>query len=63
MDRCRQGIIETNKVKQIVNHPLSKAIACGIIGAFLIIESHPLYAGVAFGIGFREFMLAFKSEG
>lgn len=49
-------------VKQIVNHPLSKAVACGIIGAFLLVESHPLYGGLALGMGIREFLLAFKSE-
>jgi len=26
----------------------------------MVFESHPLYAGFAFGIGAREFLLAFK---
>ncbi len=47
-------------VKEIVNHPLSKTIACALIGAGLLIESHSLYAGIAFGMGIREFLLAFK---
>ncbi len=50
------------KIKKYVNHPLSKAIALGLIGSGLLIEAHPMYAGVAFGIAIREFMLAFKSE-
>jgi len=48
-------------IKQIVNHPLSKSIACGILGAIFLLEAHPLYAGVAFGMGLRELLLAFKS--
>ena len=51
-----------NTIKDIVNHPLSKAIALGIIGAALLLEKHPLYAGIAIGMGIREFLLAFKSE-
>ncbi len=47
-------------VKEVVNHPLSKSIICILIGAGLLIESHSLYAGIAFGVGVREFLLAFK---
>jgi len=47
-------------VKGIINHPLSKALACGIIGLLLIMHSHSLYSGIAFGIGIREFLYAFK---
>ncbi len=47
-------------VKEVVNHPLSKSIICILIGAGLLIESHSLYAGIAFGMGVREFLLAFK---
>jgi|TARA_R100001198_G_C5209469_1_gene195381 hypothetical protein len=50
------------KIKEIVNHPLSKAIAIGIIGSILLLEVHKLYAGLAFGFGLRELLLAFKSE-
>ena len=50
------------KVKMVVNHPLSKAVIAGLIGSGLLIESHMLYAGIAFGVAIREFMLAFKSE-
>ena len=48
------------KIKQYVNHPLSKTITCLVIGGFLIIENHPLYSGIAFGVATREFLLAFK---
>lgn len=47
-------------IKQIVNHPLSKAVACGIIGGMLLLHAHPMYAGIAFGMGLREFLFAFK---
>jgi len=47
-------------IKEIINHPLSKAVASGIIGGLLIAHSHELYAGIAFGIGIREFLFAFK---
>ena len=47
-------------VKEIINHPLSKAVACGVVGLVFIMHKHPLYAGIAFGMGFREFLLAFK---
>ena len=50
------------KAKAIINHPLAKAIIAGIAGAMLLLESHPMYAGVAFGYAFREVLLAFKSE-
>ena len=49
-------------IKQIINHPLSKSIACVGIGMLLVMHSHSLYAGIAFGMGIREFLLAFKSE-
>ena len=51
-----------NKVKEIVNHPLSKGVACSLVGTVLLLESHALYSGLAFGVGLREILLAFKSE-
>ena len=50
------------KVKEIVNHPLSKAVACGIIGVILLLEGHSVYSGVCFGLGLREVLLAFKAD-
>ena len=56
----KRKINNMETVKQIINHPLSKAVACGVIGALLIAHSHALYSGIAFGMGLREFLLAFK---
>ena len=50
------------KIKKIVNHPLSKAVGCGIIGSFMLMEGHSFYSGLAFGFAIREVLLAFKSE-
>jgi hypothetical protein len=50
------------KIKQIVNHPLSKAVGFGIIGSFMLMEGHAFYSGIAFGVAIRECLLAFKSE-
>ncbi len=50
------------KIKEYINHPLSKCIVATIIGAALLIEKHPTYAGVAFGYGLKELFLAFKAE-
>jgi|TARA_R100001163_G_C4976710_1_gene134474 hypothetical protein len=49
-------------IKDIVNHPLSKAVAFGIVGLLLIMHSHSLYAGLAFGMGLREFLFALKKS-
>ena len=49
-------------IKQIVNHPLSKAVLAVVIGSMLLVESHPMYAGIAFGYALREVFLAFKSN-
>ena len=47
-------------IKEIINHPLSKSVACSMIGLLLIMHSHSLYAGIAFGVALREFLYAFK---
>jgi len=50
------------KIKTVVNSPLAKvALAVGA-GTLLLFESDILYAGIAYGIGVREFFLAFKKE-
>mgnify|MGYP003626639686 FL=1 len=51
-----------DKIKGIVNHPLSKALAVGFIGSMLLLDKHPFYAGLAFGMAIREFLLAFKEN-
>jgi|TARA_R100000081_G_C4807899_1_gene168905 hypothetical protein len=50
-----------DKVKAIVNSSWFRAAAAGAVGVFLLIDKNPLYAGMAFGIGIREFLLAMKS--
>tara|TARA_R100001198_G_C5235453_1_gene213527 strand:- start:434 stop:592 length:159 start_codon:yes stop_codon:yes gene_type:complete len=50
------------KLKQIVNHPLSKSVLLGSIGALLLLESHSFYSGLVFGISLRELLLAFKAD-
>ena len=50
------------KIKEIVNHPLSKGIGLAIIGSLILLEGHSLYAGMAFGVSIREILLAFRAE-
>lgn len=49
------------KIRKAVNSSLFKSSVCALIGLTLLLEKHPLYAGVAFGISIREFLLAFKT--
>tara|TARA_S200002703_G_scaffold49942_2_gene43373 strand:- start:1165 stop:1320 length:156 start_codon:yes stop_codon:yes gene_type:complete len=49
------------KVKAIVNSSWFRAALAGAAGAALLIKGEVLYAGIAFGVGAREFLLAFKS--
>jgi len=51
-----------DKIKEYINHPLSKCIVSALIGGGLLLESHSLYAGVAFGYAARELFLAFKAD-
>ncbi len=51
-----------DKLKSIINHPLSKAVALGIVGALLLMEKHPMYSGIALGMSLRELLLAFKEN-
>ena len=50
------------KIKTIINSPLMRVGITAAIGTVLLFENHLLYAGLAFGIGLREFFLAFKSN-
>jgi hypothetical protein len=50
------------KIKELVNSPLTKCAVSMLIGALLLMEKDILYAGVAFGVGVREFLLAFKKD-
>ena len=49
------------KVKEIITSPLFVCGAALIIGFTLILESHPMYAGMAFGFGIAKFLEAFKT--
>lgn len=48
------------KIKELVNSSLTKCAVSMAAGILLIIQKDVLYAGIAFGIGIREFFLAFK---
>ena len=50
-----------DKVKAIVNSAWFRAALAGGVGAALLLKGEVLYAGIAIGIGVREFLLAFKS--
>jgi len=51
-----------DKVKKVINSSLFKSGCAAAIGLALIAESHPLYAGISFGLAIREFLLAFKAN-
>ena len=50
-----------DKIKSIVNSSWFRAVLAGGVGVALLLKGAILYAGIAFGIGVREFLLAFKS--
>ena len=50
------------KIGKIINSSLFRTGICTIIGVTLVMEQHLLYAGIALGIGLREFFLAFKED-
>ena len=50
------------KIKQVVSSPLFVCGSALVIGITLVIETHPMYAGIAFGIGIAKFIQAFKSN-
>ena len=50
------------KIKEYINHPLSKCIIAALIGGGLLLESHLFYGGVAIGYALRELFLAFKAD-
>tara|TARA_R100001594_G_scaffold77602_1_gene112171 strand:- start:481 stop:639 length:159 start_codon:yes stop_codon:yes gene_type:complete len=49
------------KIKSIVTSPLFVCGSALVIGITLVIESHPMYAGIAFGFGLAKFLNAFKT--
>jgi len=48
------------KMKEVINSSWFRAALAGGTGAALIITGNILYAGIAFGVGVRELLLAFK---
>jgi len=48
------------KVKEVIMSPLFISGAAGVIGLLLLMESHPLYSGIAFGFAGCKFLDAFK---
>jgi len=50
-----------DKIKKIINHPLSKSVFYGITGAIFLLEGKVFYSGIIFGIGIKELILAFKN--
>ena len=55
-------VCESHTTKYGIDVPerFFKVALCGVAGSLLLIESLPLYSGIALGIGVREFLLAFK---
>jgi len=49
------------KLKLIIDSSWFKAALAGGAGAALLVDGNILYSGIAFGIGIREFLLAFKN--
>lgn len=52
--------IKMEKIKMIVNSTWFRAALAGGVGLALLLKGDMLYSGIAFGIGIREFLLAFK---
>jgi len=50
------------KIKELVNSPLAKCVVSIVIGVLLLMKKDVMYSGIAFGIGIREFFLAFKQD-
>jgi len=50
------------KIKELVNSSLTKCVVSIGIGILLLIKKDVMYSGIAFGIGIREFFLAFKKD-
>ena len=46
------------KIKTVITSPLFVCPATLVIGLILVMEAHPLYAGIAFGFGIAKFLQA-----
>ncbi len=50
------------KIKSVITSPLFVCGSALVIGVTLVIEAHPMYAGIAFGFGITKFIQAFKDN-
>lgn len=50
-----------DKIKNVIMSPLFVSAATGVVGVLLLMESHPMYSGIAFGIAGCKFLDAFKT--
>jgi uncharacterized membrane protein len=50
-----------DKIKEVINSPLFQSAVAGGVGVLLMIQGHPMYAGIGFGVGLTKFIDAFKS--
>ena len=50
-----------DKIKKVVNSPLFQSAVAGVVGIILLIQGHPLYAGIGFGAGLAKFIDVFRS--
>ena len=48
------------KIKKAIKSPLFASAVAGAIGFVLLMEAHPLYAGMGFGLAGCKFLDAFK---
>tara|TARA_R110000824_G_scaffold19480_2_gene75332 strand:- start:181 stop:339 length:159 start_codon:yes stop_codon:yes gene_type:complete len=51
-----------DKIKKVINSSLFQSAIAGGIGIALLTQGHPLYAGIAVGVGLTTFIKAFKSS-
>jgi len=48
------------KIKEVISSPLFMSGAAAVIGLLLLMEKHPMYAGIAFGFSVCKFLDAFR---
>ncbi len=50
-----------DKIKKVIMSPLFVSAATVVMGMLLLMESHPMYSGIAFGVAGCKFLDAFKT--
>lgn len=48
------------KIKEVISSPLFLSGTAAVVGLLLLMEKHPMYAGIAFGFGICKFFDAFR---